>query len=127
LPACLLTKIGLWDFLLFKILSFVADFIVDLTSGDAKHRIDAAQGIGKDRSHLFYFFAHVLANLYVVGLESGRLRDHIGRLDVRNGIFHRFDWYIGRLVNAPSNFRKREAQKFCLFVAISIHSPSEKN
>ena len=126
LPACVLTKIGVWDFLQFIIRSFVADFIVDLIFGDYKHRISVVQGIGKDqvttkRSGLFYFVAHVLANVYVVGLECGRLRGHIGRLDVRYGVFRRFDWHIGRLVDAPSNFRKREAQKFCLFVAIFIH------
>ncbi|KAL3827156.1 hypothetical protein ACHAXA_006711 [Cyclostephanos tholiformis] len=126
LLARMLVGIGLWDYLQFIIHSFVADFLVDLIFGDYKHRISVVHGIGKDqattkRSHFFYLVAHVLANLYVVGLECGRLRGHIGRLDIRYGVFRRFDWHIGRLDGAPSNFRKREAQKFCLFVAFFIH------
>lgn len=105
---------------------FCADVLVDFLLGDYSHRITIVQGIGKDkvtmkRSHLFYFAAHILANMYVVGLECGRLRGHIGRLAVGYGVFRRFDWHVGRLDEAPKNFRKREAQKFILFVAIFIH------
>lgn len=125
LPVCLLTQIGFWDYFQFIMHCFVADFLVDIIFGDYNHRISVVQGIGKDqvamkRSHLFYFIAHILANLYVVGLECGRLRGHIGRLDAQYGVFRRFDWHIGRLVDAPTSFRKREAQKFFLFVAIFI-------
>ena len=126
LSACLFVKIGLLDFLRFIIHSFVADFLVDLIFGDYKHRIRVVHGLDKDqaatkRSHLFYLAAHVLAHLFVVGLECGRLRGHIGLLDIQYGVFRRFDWHIGRLDDAPRNFRKREAQKFCLFAAIFIY------
>jgi hypothetical protein len=66
------------------------------------------------RSRLFYFWSRVLANLYVVVLEFGRLYGHILRKDFWM-ICKRFDWHCGRLTNAPRNFRKREAYKFALF------------
>ncbi len=126
LPLCFVTQIRLWHYLRFVISMFCADVLVDFLLGDYSHRITIVQGIGKDkvtmkRSHLFYFAAHILANMYVVGLECGRLRGHIGRLAVGYGVFRRFDWHVGRLDEAPKNFRKREAQKFILFVAIFIH------
>lgn len=126
LPICFLAQLRLGHYLQFVISTLGADVLVDFILGDYSHRISVVQGIGKDkvtakRSHLFYFAAHVLANVYVVGLECGRLRGHIVRFDLGYGVFRRFDWHVGRLDAAPKNFRKREAQKFILFVAILIH------
>ena len=103
----------------------MADFLVDFILGDYGHRINTVKGIGEDqavmnRSHIFYISAHMLANLYVIGLECGRLRGHIRRLDMQYGFFRRFDWHIGRLEDAPKKFRVREAEKFILFAAIFL-------
>jgi glycosyltransferase involved in cell wall biosynthesis len=124
LPFC--PWIGIWRYLKLMMYSLIADFAVDFSNpADYNHRCDVVQGIGNDRivakrSRLFYFAAHILANLYVVVLECGRLRGHIGRLDFFHGIFRRFDWHIGRLPNAPTNFRNKEACKFALFTGILI-------
>ena len=130
LPVCLWAQIGPLHYLVFILRSIAADFIVDFIFGNYRHRISIVQGIGKDkvatrRSHFFYFFAHILANLYIIGLECGRLRGHVGRLDVSHGVCRRFDWHIGRLENAPKNFRSMEAKKFALFIAILTHIMSE--
>mmetsp|Transcript_22222 Transcript_22222/g.44688 ORF Transcript_22222/g.44688 Transcript_22222/m.44688 type:complete len:897 (+) Transcript_22222:1143-3833(+) len=122
LPLCCL-QMNYRQYFQFVSFSIAADFVVDLVCDDYQHRIAVVQGIGKDRvkekrGHLFYFFAHVLANLFILGLEFGRLRGHIVRCNFAHGPFRRFDWHIGRLPNAPNNFRKREAHKFCFFVAI---------
>ncbi|KAL7553671.1 hypothetical protein ACHAWF_016979 [Thalassiosira exigua] len=126
LPLFVCTQIGLWGYLQFILRCLVGDFLVDFFLGDYNHRVAVVQGMGKDRittrrSHLFYFLAHTLANFYVVVLECGRLRGHIRRLDLAHGLFRRFDWHIGRLDNATSEFRKREAQKFCIFMANLLH------
>jgi glycosyltransferase involved in cell wall biosynthesis len=128
LPMLLLIN-GLWACARVLLLFLVADFAVDAFNlSEYAHRCELLQqtGNGHDleevqgRSPLFHFAAHILANLYVVILECGRLRGHIGRgpEDIRHGVFRRFDWHIGRLPNAPRNFRKREACKFSLFVVI---------
>lgn len=132
LPFCLLTLVGLWNYLQFSAKCIMADFIVDLIFGDYNHRINTVKGIGEDqvfmnRSHVFYIFAHLLANLYVIGLECGRLRGHIRRLDMQYGIFRRFDWHIGRLEDAPKKFRVREAVKFSVFCALFVHLLKEEN
>lgn len=120
---CLWLEMNYWQYFQFILFSIAADFVVDLVCDDYQHRISMVQGIGKDRvtekrSNLFYFFAHILANLFILGLECGRLRGHIVRCNFAHGPFRRFDWHIGRLPNAPNIFRKREARKFCFFVAI---------
>jgi len=121
-PLCFIWM-ACWQYFQFIFFSISADFFVDLVCDDYQHRIAMVQGIGKDRvtekrGNLFYFFAHILANLFILVLECGRLRGHIVRCNFTRGPFRRFDWHIGRLTNAPSNFRKREAHKFCFFVAI---------
>ena len=132
LPICLLTQVGLWHYLQFSAKCIVADFLVDFIFGDYNHRINVVKGIGEDqvvmnRSHTFYIYAHILANLYVIGLECGRLRGHIRRLDMRHGIFRRFDWHIGRLEDAPKKFRVREAEKFIIFAALFVHLVKEES
>jgi hypothetical protein len=116
--------IGTWRYFKLILCSVATDFAVDFSNpADYRHRCDVVQGTGNcmttaKRSHLFYFVAHVLANLYVIVLECGRLRGHIGRMDIFHGVFRRFDWHIGQLPNAPRNFRKKEACKCALCVAI---------
>jgi glycosyltransferase involved in cell wall biosynthesis len=112
-------------------LLLLADFVVDASNtAEYNHRCQLLEQTGTDgediekRSPIFYFVSHMLANLYVVVLECGRLRGHIGRLDIAHGMFRRFDWHIGRLPKASSNFRKREAYKFAFFVAIIAYELS---
>ena len=69
-----------------------------------------------DRSLLFYLASHVVANLYVVLLECGRLYGHLSQQRTSEGFCRRFDWHCGKLPKAPGNFRQREAWKFGLFV-----------
>lgn len=120
---CLWMQMNCWQYFLFVFSTIAADFVVDFFCGDYQHRISVVQGIGKDRltekrGNLFYFFAHILANWFILVLESGRLRGHVTRWNFSQGPLRRFDWHIGRLPNAPDNFRQREGLKFCFFVAI---------
>lgn len=115
---------GPWRFFKLILYFLAVDLAVDRWDPEERrHRrlLLEANDNGKpsvERSLIFYFFAHVLANLYVVVLECGRLRGHIGRMDFAHGMLRRFDWHIGRLTNAPGNFRKRESYKFACFVLI---------
>jgi glycosyltransferase involved in cell wall biosynthesis len=141
LPETLTMSCPLWLLLgPWKVMEIVAAFLVvdvcvDFCNRDEyKHRCELLQAHGKAdldlsanhhdasywvRSPLFYFFAHVLGNLYVVVLECGRLWGHLSRRrNLWNGVFHRFDWHCGRLENARRNFQRREGIKFGLFVAI---------
>ena len=58
--------------------------------------------------------------MYVVVLECGRIWGHLSRKNLWHGFCHRFDWHCGRLVHARRNFRRREAYKFALFIALFI-------
>jgi glycosyltransferase involved in cell wall biosynthesis len=63
----------------------------------------------------YYLRAHILANLYVIGLEIGRLWGHVSR-----GQFYyvtkRFDWHCGKIPASPDKFRRKELWKFTFFV-----------
>mmetsp|Transcript_29603 Transcript_29603/g.45207 ORF Transcript_29603/g.45207 Transcript_29603/m.45207 type:complete len:268 (-) Transcript_29603:94-897(-) len=116
IPLYLWTQVDLWQYFQFILFSIAAGFCVDFVCDDYNHRITIVQGIGTDqmierRGQLLYFFAHILGNLYVLGLECGRLRGHIGWYAMAHGMLRRCNWHIGRLPNAPNNFRMREAQK----------------
>lgn len=99
--------------------SFVlVDVIVDCSNrNEYQHRC----GLLKYGRHpLFYFLSHILANIYVIVLECGRLWGHLKRRNL-SCVCHRFDWHCGRLPNAPHDFRKREALKFlgfCLAILV---------
>ena len=114
----------------------LSDLLVDLSHrGEYEHRcrlLEPMQGIvkknkglsmlGYQRSRMFYLLSHCLANLYVIGLEFGRLWGHIVvRKDPFRGFCHRFDWHCGRLEKAPHNFRKREGWKFGIFLGILLY------
>lgn len=79
--------------------------------------VASPQGVKTARNCRFCFCAYILAKLYIVVLEFGRLYGHMKRNCVLSGIFRRFDWHCGRLISARANFRKREACKFVLSVA----------
>ncbi|KAL3945210.1 MAG: hypothetical protein SGBAC_000683 [Bacillariaceae sp.] len=90
----------------------LVDVIVDCSNRDEyRHRCSLLKN---ERHTLFYFMAYILANIYVIVLECGRLWGHLKRLKL-TCICHRFDWHCGRLPNAPYNFRKREVLKFSGF------------
>lgn len=94
-----------------------SDFLVDFFNrSEYKHRCDL---LGDKRCCMFYFTAHILANIYVVILECGRLYGHLTRFNL-SGLFHRFDWHCARLERAPLNFRKREALKFLIFCVLVL-------
>lgn len=106
--------IGPLEFVFIVVCFTMIDFAVDISFRDEyRHR---RLLLKFERSLSFYFAAHFLGNLYVMVLECGRLYGHMKRKDIFKGIFRRFDWHCGRLVNARRNFRKREAWKFSLFV-----------
>jgi glycosyltransferase involved in cell wall biosynthesis len=96
----------------------LADFTVDV-SNSAEERHHRYALLEHQRSTWFLLGAHLLANLYVLVLETGRLWGHMKRGDVQN-IGRRFDWHCGRLVQSPTNFRRREQLKFVLFLAIVV-------
>jgi glycosyltransferase involved in cell wall biosynthesis len=68
----------------------------------------------------YYYAAHILANIYVIVLETGRLYGHIKRGTVYVNVCRRFDWHCGRLPDAKSKFVSRELTKFCWFVVVSV-------
>lgn len=116
--------IGLVHLRLWKIVGFLlADFLVDALNHDEyRHRCQLLQVDptceALERHWFFYFVSHMLANLYVVVLECGRLWGHLKRFQVIRGVFRRFDWHCGRLPKAPFNFRRREQYKFVFFLVI---------
>lgn len=113
-----------------------ADFLVDFSyGGDYKHRCSRLEACGGDygaedccnRNPLFFIAAHILANIYVIVLECGRLWGHVV---IRNNPFflcQRFDWHCGRLAKALGNFRQREAYQFGLFLSIVVALSCSKN
>ncbi|CAJ1950826.1 unnamed protein product [Cylindrotheca closterium] len=95
----------------------LVDVIVDCSNRDEyMHRCSLLK---HERHPLFYFLAHILANIYVVVLECGRLWGHLKRWNL-TCVCHRFDWHCGRLPNAPCNFRKREKLKFTGFCIMMV-------
>jgi hypothetical protein len=69
----------------------------------------------------FFLAAHVLANIYVLILESGRLWGHLKRGEFQH-LTRRFDWHCGRLRNSAGNFVRHEFIKFVLFSSIVVIS-----
>lgn len=63
----------------------------------------------------YYLSAHILANLYVIGLEIGRLWGHLSRGQFLN-VTKRFDWHCGQLPASQDKFRQKELWKFSFFV-----------
>ena len=109
------------NLLLLVLAIFGADLFIDVIDQKGyKHRclqLQNYEGNLLDRSCLFYILAHVLANLYVIILEMGRLYGHIiTQGKPFQGLCKRFDWHVEKLLNARHNFRRREAYKFCLFL-----------
>lgn len=93
----------------------LVDVTVDCSNKDEfRHRCSLLK---HERSQRFYLASHILANIYVIILESGRLWGHIKRINL-SCVCHRFDWHCGRLPNAPRNFRMREALKFAGFTIL---------
>mmetsp|Transcript_8215 Transcript_8215/g.8052 ORF Transcript_8215/g.8052 Transcript_8215/m.8052 type:complete len:224 (+) Transcript_8215:71-742(+) len=100
-----------------------ADFFCDISDRNGfKDRCSQLQKYNNklvERSRLFYLKAHALGNFYVIVLECGRLYGHFfTRKNPLQGLCRRFDWHCGKLSNARRNFRKREAYKFFLYMAI---------
>jgi len=96
-PGCFVLQLVPWF--------LIADFVVDACQfREYKHRCDLLH-VGTDpvvrHSCWFYFFAHMLANLYVIVLECGRLYGHFSRGQLGYGLCRRFDWHCGRLEQAP--------------------------
>jgi glycosyltransferase involved in cell wall biosynthesis len=93
----------------------MADCIVDMCHLDRFwHK---CQLLEYPRPFWFCILAHILANMYVVILEGGRLYSHARRFQIFN-LCLRFDWHCGRLPNSRTNFRRTELMKFVGFVAV---------
>jgi hypothetical protein len=69
----------------------------------------------------FFLAVHVLANIYVLILESGRLWGHLKRGEFQH-LTRQFDWHCGRLRNSAGNFVRHEFIKFVLFSSIVVIS-----
>ena len=100
------------------LLYFVAgDTIVDMCHIDRfRHKCDL---LVYSRPLWFCIVAHILANSYVIILETGRLYGHARRFQFLN-LCRRFDWHCGRLSNSRSNFRQTELMKFVVFAALVV-------
>ncbi len=61
--------------------------------------------------------AHIVANFYIIILETGRLYGHFKRGQVWN-VMRRFDWHCGRLSKSSEHFVQREFIKFVCFSII---------
>jgi glycosyltransferase involved in cell wall biosynthesis len=94
-----------------------ADTIVDMANAEQfRHRRKVLE---YERSILFCIAAHLLANIFVVILETGRLYGHARRLEIVSNFAKRFDWHCGRLAQSRTNFRRTEWHKFVLFAAVT--------
>ena len=69
------------------------------------------------KSFMICAIAQIIANLYIICLESGRIVGHISRFHFKN-IFRRFDWHCGMFPRGAYLFRRNELYKFMLFTLI---------
>jgi glycosyltransferase involved in cell wall biosynthesis len=105
--------------LMTPVLFLFADVAVEMLNRlEMDHR---CQLLESKRSLSFLIAAHVLANVYVLVLECGRLLGHLSRRQFRN-VCWRFDWHCARLLKARENFVARERHKFFLFCCIALSS-----
>lgn len=97
---------------------FVAvDVLVEASQGsNLRHRFFLLK---YPRSRWFRVRALILADLYVLVLETGRLWGHCKRGEFWH-CGRRFDWHCGRLEHARVNFQRRERTKFILFCTIVL-------
>lgn len=108
----------------------VVDVVADIALGDFTHRAILLQsphpstGPGHDctckykYSTVFLTVAHVVANMYVVVLEAGRLKGHIWNRREWWNVMRRFDWHVGTLPGATERFQHTELVKFSGFVGL---------
>jgi glycosyltransferase involved in cell wall biosynthesis len=115
-PWVLCMGIGrLHQYLLMTLCFAGVDCIVDLLNvGQFRHRCSLLQ---YRRPIWFLILSHILANIYVMVLETGRLKGHLKRKQLSN-IGKRFDWHCRRLNNSWTDFRRIEAHKFILFLSV---------
>jgi glycosyltransferase involved in cell wall biosynthesis len=103
--------------LLILCLSYVLiDICVELSDSDDRRHRNSLLGPWP-RSKLFLFGAHILAHLYVIILEFGRLWGHCKRFHLQC-IGLRFDWHCGRLGHHRRNCRRKELEKLALFLVV---------
>jgi glycosyltransferase involved in cell wall biosynthesis len=95
----------------------MVDTIVDMAN--AKHFRHRRTVLEYERPILFCIAAHLMANIFVVILETGRLYGHARRLEIVSNFAKRFDWHCGRLSQSRTNFRRTEWHKFVLFTAVT--------
>ena len=145
LPCVLATNVGLYYVLavtttatttatsitITTILMIMADIVIDMYwkwGKEFNHRRSLLVVAGPheqqhEHEHQFSLpyaiVAHILANIYVIALECGRVYGHMRRGQVWN-ITRRFDWHCNRLPNSKENFIFREKIKFITFSVICI-------
>lgn len=104
------------DLLVVCLCYVLIDVVVELSNRNARRHRIALLG-NWPRSNSFFLGALVLAHMYVMVLEFGRLWGHFKR-----GHMHcvglRFDWHCGRLPNHRRNYRRLELEKFSLFLVV---------
>lgn len=101
------------------VLSFVvADVCVDIAQ--RKKFLHRCQLLHFDRPLWFCVVSHLLANVYVIVLEKGRLMGHARCFQLPSHFSKRFDWHCGRLPQSKRNFRQVELNKFVLFLALTV-------
>jgi len=111
----IVTGTSMFNVLITPLFILLADVAVEVSNGpEYRHRCLL---LDHEHTPLFLLASHVLANLYVIVLETGRLYGHWKR-GAFGSLSRRFDWHCGRLPKAPANFRRRELIKFVLFVII---------
>ncbi len=116
-PMLIACKVGTGFILTMSLLFLAADVGVEMSDlSNFRHRCAL---LHFERPLWFYVAAHVLANIYVFVLESGRLWGHLKRLELQN-LTRRFDWHCGRLENSSQSFIRREFHKFVLFSSIAL-------
>jgi hypothetical protein len=99
------------------LLFLLADVAVDMADGpNYRNRCSLLK---YERGYWFYAAAHLLANAYVIILETGRLWGHLKRGEIQN-LIRRFDWHCGRLENSRRNFQCHERDKFFCFCSITV-------
>lgn len=100
-------------------LLLLADVVVDMTMiGEFSHRCKLLE---HEHSTVFLVASHILANAYVLVLETGRLYGHLKRGHL-GSVCRRFDWHCGRLANSCEVFQRREFYKFLGFAAVGFAS-----
>ncbi len=116
-PSSLATANAFYNLCILTLITFLVDTAIDMCWKWGKEFNHRRALLKHDFSIVYIMMAHILASIYIVVLESGRLFGHIKRGQAKN-ITRRFDWHCDSLPASKENFIQREKFKFLAHLLI---------